>query len=193
MGLAEKLRELADEAEVMEARLMPEGMSWPMVDGKPLDFRTHYEPSLGVLEAVSIYSAGACEVMSHDGIIKGISEIHIAKPKVVNADGVEIRVGDTVWHAKTGSEYRVLSLSGVDKAAWVTEATTMGDDFFIDIAALTHERPESWERIEADCMQDAKDYCEERGIAPEYPIHNGKAKCRDLVRRAKALAGVSER
>lgn len=75
-GTADCLREIAD---ALDGRVMPEGMEWPTVDGEPVDFKTGYEPSLGVLEAVSIYSNGACEVMSHDGIIKGISEIHIAK------------------------------------------------------------------------------------------------------------------
>lgn len=68
-----------------------------MVDGKPVDFVTGYEPSLGVLEVVSIYSNGACQVMSHDGIIKSAKDIHIVKPKVLDADGAEIREGDRVW------------------------------------------------------------------------------------------------
>ena len=87
----------ADAMAAMRRRLMPEGMEWPKVDGKPVDFKTAYRPSLGVLEAVSIYNNGACQVMSHDGIIKSAKDIHIVKPKVLDADGVEIRVGDTVY------------------------------------------------------------------------------------------------
>lgn len=45
--------------DAVEKRLMPEGMEWPTVDGKPVDFKTLYEPSPGVLEAVSIYNNGA--------------------------------------------------------------------------------------------------------------------------------------
>ena len=81
--------DMADRDEVgrrLLARLMPEGMEWPMVDGKPVDFVTGYEPSLGVLEAVSIYSNGACEVMGHDGIIKDVMEIHVATPERPIAD-----------------------------------------------------------------------------------------------------------
>ena len=88
----------------MRPRLMPEGMEWPMVDGKPVDFVTGYEPSLGVLEAVSIYSNGACEVMGHDGIIKGVKDIHVATPKVLDADGVEIREKRDVWWICEGDE-----------------------------------------------------------------------------------------
>lgn len=86
----------------MAGRLMPDGLSWPIVDGQPVDFVTGYEPSLGVLEAVSIYSNGACEVMSHDGIIKGVKEIHVATPKALDADGVEICVGDRLYDTDTG-------------------------------------------------------------------------------------------
>lgn len=95
---------------VMRLRLMPDGMEWPTVDGKPVDFVTGYEPSLGVLEAVSIYNNGACEVMGHDGIIKNVKEIHVATPKVLDADGVEIRDGDTVWTLKDARELEVIGL-----------------------------------------------------------------------------------
>ena len=94
--------DLTRENAELRKRAMPEGMTWPTVDGKPVDFVTGYEPSLGVLEAVCIYSNGACEVMGHDGIIKGVKEIHVATPKVLDADGAEIRVGDEVWSTGGG-------------------------------------------------------------------------------------------
>ena len=53
--------DLTRENAELRKRAMPDGMEWPTVDGKPVDFVTGYEPSLGVLEAVSIYSNGACE------------------------------------------------------------------------------------------------------------------------------------
>ena len=91
-----RVKALTNERDELRKRAMPDGMEWPTVDGKPVDFVTGYEPSLGVLEAVSIYSNGACEVMGHDGIIKDVKEIHVATPKVLDADGAEIREGDTV-------------------------------------------------------------------------------------------------
>ena len=78
----------------MAGRLMPDGLSWPIVDGQPVDFVTRYEPSLGVLEAVSIYSNGACEVMSHDGIIKGVKEIHVGDTVCGTRDMEPMRVVD---------------------------------------------------------------------------------------------------
>ena len=102
MKTRDRLEEMADAVGDAAKRIIPEGMEWPTVDGKPVDFVTGYEPSLGVLEAVSIYSNGSCEVMSHDGIVKNVKDIHIARPKVLDADGVEIRVGETVWDTETG-------------------------------------------------------------------------------------------
>lgn len=174
MGLADRLRELADEAEAMEARLMPDGLSWPIVDGQPVDFVTGYEPSLGVLEAVSIYSNGACEVMSHDGIIKGVKEIHVWKPKVLDADGVEIHVGDTVWR-DDGEMLEVLYLrpDGLVDCCGEIERPER----------LTHERPDSWERLEEDARE--LDISLDGENTSDYP----RMSCvRDLVRRCRALA-----
>lgn len=120
----------------------------------------------------------------------------------IGADGELVKSGDTVWCIATDEQlgdmkvnpesfavYRdeltVYCVYIYDGELWASLMETIRD---VKVHYLTHERPDSWERIEADCMQDAKDYCEERGIEPEYPKHIGKAKCEDLVRRAKALA-----
>lgn len=203
----------------MAGRLMPDGLSWPIVDGQPVDFVTGYEPSLGVLEAVSIYSNGACEVMSHDGIIKGVKEIHVGKPKVLDADGVEIHVGDTVcgtrdmepmrvvdadsrecgfknikcekdgdgfffycadelthklpvlaadgrplregetvWHVGNGVEFTVIGLPGPGEYQAVKLRLDDGAVTGLDPDQLTHERPESWERLEHDAEKTVCEY-----------------------------------
>lgn len=110
--LNHRASDLTRENAELRKRAMPEGYEWPTVDGKPVDFVTGYEPSLGVLEAVSIYSNGACEVMGHDGIIKDVKEIHVVTPKALDADGAETRVGDTVYHVKDGSEMTVYGIEG---------------------------------------------------------------------------------
>ena len=112
--LREMVRSLNALTDEMEKRLMPEGMEWPTVDGKPVDFTTGYEPSLGVLEAVSIYSNGACEVMSHDGIIKGVDEIHISNPNVLDAYGAEIEVGDDLYSIEGGLKFHVSHIDRIN-------------------------------------------------------------------------------
>ena len=170
--------DMADRDEVgrrLLARLMPEGMEWPMVDGKPVDFVTGYEPSLGVLEAVSIYSNGACEVMGHDGIIKDVKEIHVATPKALDADGVEIRVGDTVYEVEgTGHAYKVVGIRVGDGDPLTPTVATCdpGDgtsEHFLP-SQLTHECPDSWERLWDD-------------------IENCEVGYSEFMRRVKALAG----
>lgn len=244
-------------AEEIKKRLMPEGMEWPKVDGKPVDFKTAYGPSLGVLEAVSIYNTGACQVMSHDGIVKSAKDIHIVKPKVLDADGVEIRVGDTVYAPQycyvrctvmeidfetygylvevenegghkfrqtpdvfthrapvfaadgkplregetvwgvTGASYRITGAhdGGVFarhvNGSFGAEVKTAGGEGLYQLRAdkLTHERPDSWERIEEDAKLAPGDYIEKHGRKTD--LYAYKEMPIDLVRRAKKLAGVS--
>ena len=241
----------------MAGRLMPDGLSWPIVDGQPVDFVTGYEPSLGVLEAVCIYSNGACEVMSHDGIIKGVKEIHVGKPKVLDADGVEIHVGDTVcgtrdmepmrvvdadsrecgfkhikcekegegfffycadelthklpvlaadgrplregetvWHVGNGVEFTVIGLPGPGEYQAVKLRLDDGAVTGLDPDQLTHERPESWERLEHDAE---KTVCEYFGAnydcanCPLEPARCDEEAKKDIIRRVKELEEENEK
>lgn len=245
--------------ETVEKRLMPDGMEWPTVDGKPVDFVTGYEPSLGVLEAVSIYNNGACEVMSHDGIVENATEIHVLKPKVLDADGVEIRAGDTVWHVETGEQCRVVEVDsrsvsvdfrvdgdGTKHTGSILPANlthrapvlaadgkplregekvysvSLGEGPFtvreiksdddpdepehlvwcgetwgesLNYAKkwripdqLTHEQPDTWERIEEDKGLNPFDYCKKVGHKLWTFDNAEEFKSSDLVRRCRALA-----
>ncbi|WP_270481422.1 hypothetical protein [Collinsella tanakaei] len=118
-------------------------------------------------------------------------------PKVLDADGVEIKVGDTVWH-EDGREWLVEELNryGVrcfDGAKRRTFSSTF----------LTHNRPDSWGRLEEDA---AKGVCEYAGAERKPGTINvytccgcrfdkdsdgptcDKQMAHDLVSRAKALA-----
>ena len=237
----------------LDRRLMPEGMEWLVEvwprfeDGWPVRFLDDFERygDENSVSVVNMYSDGSF-ALNFRAYSKG-ERVKRPAPKVLDADGAEIRVGDTVY--QMGCKYRVSHLHGANgkvrivyenSGRWVDPKTlthrapvlaadgkplregetvwdTNGDELvigaledgghtvtcrYVDVgdaipahgmwspSDLTHERPDTWERIEADCMQDAKDYCEEHGIEPEYPKHSGKAKCEDLVRRAKKLAGV---
>ena len=92
-------------------------------------------------------------------------------PKVLDADGVEIHVGDTVW-TLDGLEGVVTKVE--DGAAYIAYESDYAQ--CEEAANLTHVQPDSWERLEEDA-----EFNDETGIV------GGNL---DIVRRAKALAGV---
>lgn len=119
-------------------------------------------------------------------------------PKVLDADGVEIKVGDTVWH-RSGFGHGVVTSIDEDSLMGTVRYVN-GCEEFIDVArCLTHTRPDSWERLEEDAVREPCDYfgveCDEdKGCSGCPHFHKGRD-CTidmhiDIVRRAKALAGA---
>ena len=95
---------------------------------------------------------------------------------VLDADGVEIKVGDTVWFKGNPRPYAVVEVK--DGSVRLHSKTHCSEEsattVWTDI--LTHTRPDSWERLEMDAE-----------LNDETGIVGGNL---DIVRRAKALAGV---
>ncbi len=95
---------------------------------------------------------------------------------VLDADGVEIKVGDTVWFKGNPRPYAVVEVKDgsvrLHSKTYCSEesATTVWTDI------LTHIAPDSWERLEEDA-----EFNDETGIV------GGNL---DIVRRAKAIAGM---
>lgn len=179
----------------VKSRLMPEGMEWPCFDdGEPVRIGDEYADAFGANTVATIEFGDGYSAINPNtpggyvvGKFEGAHGRYVPRPapKVLDADGAEIRVGDKLYDAETGCGRTVRAIN----ANGTIEFDGHGDrGWFAN--RFTHERPDSWERIEADAMMDAKEYCESRGISPEYPKHIGKAKCEDLVRRAKKLAEV---
>lgn len=115
-------------------------------------------------------------------------------PKVLDADGVEIKVGDTVWSTigeRCGQDVPH-EVKGFDKYGCVllemhNETSTGWRPEY-----LTHTRPDSWERLEEDIAKNPCRYAEEvkrskLHSCSECPWHS-EVMARDIVRRAKALA-----
>lgn len=109
------------------------------------------------------------------------------EPKVLDADGMEIKVGDTVWHAY-GSEWLVEELNRYGVRCFDgAKRRTFSPTF------LTHTRPDSWERLEKDAEKGNCEYLGRSQSSCDGCYLNGKSACDeyvriDLVRRAKALA-----
>ncbi|MEF2593751.1 MAG: hypothetical protein U0M51_04320 [Eggerthellaceae bacterium] len=114
---------------------------------------------------------------------------------VLAADGKPLREGDTVYEVEgTGRAYKVLGIR-VDNCDPLTSTVVTCDDGdwtsenFLP-SQLTHERPESWERLEEDADKNPFDYCKDVGHRLDTCENSEAYKARDLVRRAKKLAGV---
>ena len=99
----------------LRKRLMPEGMEWPTVDDKPVVIGERMR-SCGIddCKVVGIDPANSRLILASDNIEEGkatyfadfAEDCHRPAPKVLDADGVEIRVGDTVYYVD-GREQRV--------------------------------------------------------------------------------------
>ena len=115
---------------------------------------------------------------------------------VLAADGRPLREGETVWH-KSGLVCGVVET--IDAGSLMHTTRYRGDDgtIYRDAAKdLVHKRPEppdSWELLEEDCSMNTGVYTRERmGIdVKKVPAKESRRidMMRDLVRRAKKLAG----
>ena len=254
-------QQLNDELNAMRPRLMPEGMEWPRFeDGGPVRIGDEVvladnEPH--EVESIEFFADKSCKLKGKgtpwmNTIFKGQVAMRPAT-KVLDSDGAEIRVGDTVWSTrepksgtvvyayppgddgqpsvKVGAFWHhaselthrapVLAADGRPLREGETVYLTDSPTAFVvdDIMAredgatvvhlkdgawhrpqdLTHERPDSLERFEADCdaISEAEadeaslyaalaDYCARRGLFGDDHI---SLVARDLARRARSFEG----
>ena len=121
-------------------------------------------------------------------------------PEVLDADGVPIKVDDTVWH-EDGTMLMVDGFGGIEDGETIVNVHVIrGATPWREVRSLslTHTRPDSWERLEEDTMKGSCAYfgffgkpCNDGdGCPANKPGDCAKFKAVDIVRRAKALAGV---
>ena len=110
-------------------------------------------------------------------------------PKVLDADGVEIKVGDTVWH-HSGFAHGVVTSIDAGSLMGTVRYVNEGVEFRDAAKDLAHTRPDSWEQLEEDAGEDPFRYCKTVGKRLDTFDNAEVFKSADIVRRAKALAGV---
>ena len=133
------------------------------------------------------------------------SELYVNKP-VPSSDGKPLREGERAYVATDGPSGSSLSTGDEVAVVIVGEDVTIVDDegyeYIFTPDELTHERPDSWDRLEEDadkypCEYFRIDNDTSCGQCPAYlkksPNRDGAVGCRfeqkrDIVRRAKALA-----
>lgn len=145
------------------------------------EVKTAHGFNFGVGGRVSICSDKGSHVRLPNG-----ERVKRPAPKVLDADGVEIKVGDTVWHVY-GSEWLVEELNRYGVRCFDgAKRRTFSPTF------LTHNRPDSWERLKDDATMPPWSYCDKyglvAGISNDEYFPATVAFATDLIRRAKALA-----
>ena len=178
---------------------------WPKFeDGAPLMYEdefqlggeahTAYGFNFGVYGRVSI----GVEQGSHVRLPNG-ERVKRPEPKVLDADGVEIHVGDTVYEPN-GQSGIVIAVHPSTRCVDLRQDGCYA--YAMDTQRLTHTRPDSWERLEEDIAKYPCIYAEDVNgskfdSCSDCPWHSdcggaraSEVMARDIVRRAKALAKV---
>ena len=181
-------------------RALPEGIEWPRFeDGELVKIEDEVEfrgETMRVFSVAFTFNGWVlwCTREGFDGRLCGSYGELVKRPtpKVLDADGALINVGDTVYGDDEASPLSVVRLfKDATGATLVDSVDSLGTYFTFAPSRLTHERPDSWERIEEDAKLAPRAYLEKRGMNPEKTGRVASMMA-DLVRRAKALAKAGE-
>lgn len=182
-------------------RALPADVEWPRFEdgglvriGDELEF----EGKTMLVCDVTFYADGWaiwCDREDMSGKLYGKYGERPARPapEVLDADGVPIKVGDVVYFVGgAGVRYAVKDIIFEPGGAFVGIIDEkVRCPLMVNPDTLTHERPDSWEKLEEDAKLAPRDYLESRGMNPEKPERIASMMA-DLVRRAKALAKAGE-
>lgn len=190
-------------------RALPDGMEWPRFEDGELvkvgDEVEYKDETMRVYLATLDADGWAlwCSREGIDGRLSGSygERVKRSAPKVLDADGVPIKVGDTVWATYNGCKHIVMAVcsDGSLHPEMLTDDGCMVEyeEGLWDFAKkVTHERPDSWARLSNDTKMGAVVYAD-RILGVDIRVttteEDYEAFARDIVRRAKALAKADEK
>lgn len=140
----------------------------PLVDGKPLARGMVLEGMNSPVDRFRILSDGSGAALDRSGIVIASippfcssnrdDTLHLAKPKVLDADGTPTEKGDTVWALDSGQAYEVVEFA--NRAAGLVQCRSLetGECEDIDAKNLTHKEPDTQEKIDADALKGYWEY-----------------------------------
>lgn len=172
---------------------------WPRYeDGEPVWFGDGAAVNVGNIAIEAIEFTDGCAYVKdgacgdYNTLVQVFKHVKRPAPEVLDADGVLIKVGDTVWH-EDGSELHVIGFGDVqDGETMLVVEYAAGPTKWGEVRCLsvTHTRPDSWEQLEEDAGEDPFRYCKTVGKRLDTFDNAEVFKSADIVRRAKKLAGV---
>ena len=168
-------------------RALPEGVEWPRFeDGEPVKVgdEVEFEGETMRVHLATFDADGWALWCSREGIDGRLSgaygeRVKRPAPKVLDADGVPIKVGDTVYFVGgAGVRYAVKDIGFEPGGAFVDiiDEKVRGS-LMVNPEKLTHERPDSWRLWGEDL---------------DIAVKVGEVDKVEMMRRAKALAKAGE-
>ena len=192
------MRVIADRIDA--ERALPEGVEWPRFeDGELVGFgdEVEFEGETWKVTGVGFESPGfdiGLRCGLNIGAMSGSYGERVKRPtpKVLDADGAPIEVGDTVYFVGgSGTRFAVKDIDFKPDGPFVDIIDEDRYSATVNPESLTHKRPDSWERIEEDAKLAPRAYLEKRGMNPEK-TERVASMMADIVSRAKALAKAGE-
>lgn len=189
-------------------RALPDDMKWPRFEdgglvriGDELEFNGEIMLVCDVTFYADSWTLW-CDCENISGRLYGSYGERVKRPapEVLDADGVPIKVGDTVWATYDGRKHVVMAVcsDGSLHPEMVTDDGCMVEyeEGLWDFAKkVTHERPDSWARLSNDTKMGAVTYADKIlgvDIRETTTVEDYEAFARDVVRRAKALVKAGE-
>ena len=187
---ADMMKTVADRIDA--ERALPEGIEWPRFeDGELVKIGDEVEYGGKALEVDAICfdrEEGSMALRRNLDISRMSGSygerVKRPAPKVLDADGAPINVGDVVYFVGgSGVRYAVKDIGFEPDGAFVDIIDEEGRySTMANPEKLTHERPDSWEQLEKDAYH---------LVMSEY-LETPEKDVGEIVRRAKALAKAGE-
>ena len=188
---------------------LPEGIEWPRFeDGELVKFGDRYSEwgkiPVGHEDTVSsihFKTSGFRLNGTRDKYTYNYGEpVQRPEPEVLDADGVPIKVGDTVYGVESGREVKVMNITADIQYSISTE-DARGLKWRYEPKSITHRKPDTQEAIDADAEKDPCDYfgmmgktCGSCDVFEKF--NNGyisdvcySEQTKDLLRRQRKLMG----
>ena len=153
-------------------RIESEYLPLPMLEGEPLKVGDKVDGyTQEGAEVVAVMNSEMVVVRStvkgghgyHDEayplLLWDVSDLKRHRQEVLDADGVQINVGDVVYFVDSAEAFYVLDVkSDGDEPVHIGRKDGTSTDAWVSPGDLTHKQPDTIERIEADAMKTFTDY-----------------------------------